>query len=284
MEEKELLAKVNCINRQLGRELAESADTSLYGPMVGTHGPAEAMAYEYDHTDRAEVPEWYAMVATQSEKVRSFSKVAEDTGFPLVTTDRLPHLKRRVPEKVIEWGKAYSGLRTPWLWITGGTGSGKTCAAAVAVGLAGQRVDRGEVRGGKFVFVTARDMTEIVDASGNYSGRDSKETKHERRDRWIGADLLVIDDLGLERHWMTSWETLSRILDARQAAKRPTVITCPYSGHEWFEMYGKVDSHERRRLKGRIGDALSGWTGDPSEALRHVADLTGGDMRLQLAG
>lgn len=287
--EKTLLDKVNQVRRHIGAEPVKTADPAMYKPIVGTSAVPEQWAYTYDHPkdygELAEAPGWYRKLfdAEARPAVRDAAQVVADAGFPRIVTDEIGSLSRPVPEKVTAWGEEYGGVGTPWLWLTGGTGAGKTCTAAVAVAIAGRRVDEGEATGGRFEFVSARDMTELVDGSGFYRGRDGKATKHEMRQKWLTCDLLVLDDLGLERHTATSWDTLSRVIDGRQAEKLPTIITCPYSGSVWFDFYKKVDAHERGRLAGRMGDAMSGWTHKRAELKRHTVDLTDSDGRIELA-
>lgn len=245
----------------------------------------ENLAYMYDHEPQY-APKKYCelFLDNQTATIREPSEILVSARFPRVVVDIIPKLTNPVSEKVTSWGIEFNGIGTPWLWITGGTGAGKTCNAAIATILAAQKVDEAKGKAINFVFVTARDMTEIVDGSGNYSGRDSKLTKHEVRRQWLNADLLIVDDLGLERHTSTSWDTISRVLDGRQSEKLPTVITCPYSGASWVKKYNREDPHETYRLASRIADALSGWTHSKSNVKAHVIDLEASNQRLTFDG
>lgn len=135
------------------------------------------------------------------------------------------------------------------------------------------------LRPGDTVFVSARELTEIVDGCGNYSDQTGRPTKYEARQKWERARLAIFDDLGLERHAATSWDTLSQVYRARAENMLPTITTCPYSGSVWFAMYrGIADAHEANSLAGRIAYALRGWD-EGADITRNVIDLTGENMR-----
>lgn len=265
-----------------GRAEPYRADPDRYHAVEGfrSHWSPEELAWDYDHIE-GDAPSEYVKAFGEAEEAFTVSagEAARAIGFPLIVCDALEGLAHPIPEAVRKWAGSYRGVRTPWLWITGGTGAGKTCTAAVAA----VEARRHASRSGAFTFETARHITEIVDGSGNYRDRTGHETKHEAMAKWIEAELLIVDDLGLERKTATSWATLSRLFDERQAEKRPTIITCPYSGSQWLHSYeGSTDRHEIMRLAGRIGDALCGWTGDTAAMKAHRIDLTGDDMRLRL--
>ena len=118
-----------------------------------------------------------------------------------------------------------------------------------------------------------------MDCCGKYRDQTGRPTKYEARQKWERAGLLVLDDLGLERHAATSWDTLSQVYRARAEAMLPTITTCPYSGGRWFAMYrGIADAHEAKSLAGRIAYALRGWDAS-ADITRNVIDLTGENMR-----
>lgn len=247
--------------------------------LMGAAKPEET-AFMFDHDPEGAPPEYRRRFIDPAPAPMGIAEFAREAGFPAEVANALPNLSRPIPEGALEWGRGFHGEGTPWLWLTGGTGAGKTCAAAVAAHEAARHTATGEALGqGGVAFVSARELTEIVDGCGNYSDRTGRPTKREARQRWVAAGLLVLDDLGLERHTATSWDTLSRVLRERAEAMRPTVVTCPYSGKAWFAGYrGAADPHEAESLAGRIAYALRGWDAS-ADIARNVIDLTGENMR-----
>ena len=247
--------------------------------LMGAAKPEET-AFMFDHDPEGAPPEYRRRFLDPAPAPRGIVAVASEAGFPAEVLNVLPNLSRPVPERILEWGRGFHGEGTPWLWLTGGTGAGKTCAAAVAAYEAARHAGEGEaLKPGDIVFVSARELTEIVDCCGKYRDQTGRPTKYEARQKWERAGLLVLDDLGLERHAATSWDTLSQVYRARAEAMLPTITTCPYSGGRWFAMYrGIADAHEAKSLAGRIAYALRGWDAS-ADITRNVIDLTGENMR-----
>ncbi len=293
-EDSLLLEKVNFICKRLGKEPASKADMSLYRPYVPKLGTSliepEELACEYDHAEEPEtVPEDYRsrfLHAAQRHTFRTPQEIAEAAGVPMIYAQTLGCLSKPLPERAKDWGNEYRGAGSPSLWLTGGAGSGKTTTAVAAIAMAGHRVDEGEAQGGSFIFRSARDITESVDSSSNYYDRHGGKSKYELRGQLINADVLIVDDAGLERATRSGWDTLSYIIDKRYQSMKPTIFTCPYSGSVWFGHYEAIgiDPHEIARLKGRIGDSLAGWTSSRETMLKHVIDLECEDMRMKLVG
>lgn len=123
-------------------------------------------------------------------------------------------------------------------YLHGLPGRGKTYAAAACARLA-------VLHAYKTRLVTAKALLDQVKAE--YDGRERDALKRAER-----YDLLVLDDLGMERPTEWAMETISGLIDARVADGRPTVITSNYSLGELRERWGGM---EGARLVSRIAGA-----------------------------
>ena len=129
------------------------------------------------------------------------------SGAPSSDAGQLRNLRKGF-ETVRRWSAAPAG----WLVITGGTGSGKThlsVAAAVALQAAGRRV----------AFATVADLADSL-RRGSFAGWED-DLIRELRD----VDLLVLDDLGVERSTQFVDERLYMIFNHRYERGKATVIT-----------------------------------------------------------
>ena len=126
-------------------------------------------------------------------------------------------------------------------------------AGDVPVGASGQGQD---LRGGglprlavlheyKTRLVTAKALLDQVRAE--YDGRERDALKRAER-----YDLLVLDDLGMERPTEWAMETISGLIDARVAEGKPIVLTSNYALGELRERWGDM---EGARLVSRIAGA-----------------------------
>jgi len=102
-----------------------------------------------------------------------------------------------------------------WILLEGTYGTGKTHLAAA---IANERLKHGD----KVLFVTAPDLLDYLRASYN---PDSESTYDETFERVRNADLLVLDDLGVENPSAWAQEKLFQVLNHRYARRMPTVIT-----------------------------------------------------------
>lgn len=115
------------------------------------------------------------------------------------------------------FSRARSFAQSPWGWIVfeGTYGTGKTHLAAA---IANERVKHGD----KVLFITAPDLLDYLRSAYN---PESETTYDETFERVRGADLLILDDLGVENPSAWAQEKLFQILNHRYARRLPTVIT-----------------------------------------------------------
>ncbi len=111
--------------------------------------------------------------------------------------------------------RAFAADLQGWVLLEGSYGTGKTHLAAA---IANERLKHGD----KVLFVTAPDLLDYLRASYN---PDSEWTYDETFERVRNADLLVLDDLGVENPSAWAQEKLFQILNHRYVRRMPTVIT-----------------------------------------------------------
>lgn len=149
---------------------------------------------------------------------------------------------------VIHYAKEPEG----WLIIRGGYGCGKTHLAAA---IANTRIDLGD----KVIFVTVPDLLDYLRSSYSPASEDLQETSYTSRfDEIRTAQLLVLDDLGIESPTPWAVEKLYQILNYRYNSKLPTVIT---TNHDLEEL--------ELRLRSRLQD----------QDLSQVVPITAPDYR-----
>lgn len=139
--------------------------------------------------------------------------------------------------------------RGTYFW--GLPGRGKTHAAACCVRLA---VEQGR----KAKLTTAKALLDAIKAE--WDGGEKGVLK-----RAEGYELLVLDDLGVERPTEWAMETLTGLVDARVAEGLPTVFTSNYGLGELRDRWGGMQG---ARIASRIGGACE------------VIELGGEDRRL----
>jgi chromosomal replication initiation ATPase DnaA len=129
--------------------------------------------------------------------------------------------------------------RHPSLLLVGVTGTGKTWNAVAALRAIGDHhADHG--RGLNWAAVTHPDLADQM--------RPKTDGSHEHAlDRYLDADLLILDDLGagMAREWTTDW--LQRLVDHRWVRRAPTIYTTNL-GDQLRQAVGD-------RVHSRIGDA-----------------------------
>lgn len=119
---------------------------------------------------------------------------------------------RRAYSEAIRYAEATDGN---WMVIEGAYGSGKTHLAA-AIG--NRRLERGEL----VLFVTAPDLLDHL--RGGYAP-NAEESYDQMFDRVRRADLLILDDLGVENPSEWSREKLFQLLNHRYTQQLATVVT-----------------------------------------------------------
>lgn len=109
----------------------------------------------------------------------------------------------------------YAQTLEGWLLLQGNYGSGKTHLAA-AVG--NERLNRGE----NVLFITSPDLLDHLRSTYSPSAEHAYD---ETFDRVRNADLLILDDLGVENPSGWAQEKLFQLLNHRYSRRLPTVIT-----------------------------------------------------------
>lgn len=128
-------------------------------------------------------------------------------------------------EKFKDWGKGlYLFSRTK--------GSGKT---RLAVSILNSLIKKYDVRG----FYTPDLLNEIKNRFN-----DSNHSAYEIIQQFTEAQLLVIDDFGVEKTTDWSEEILTKIVNDRMNYKRPTIITSNIEVNQLSEKYraGRIES------------------------------------------
>ena len=175
-------------------------------------------------------------------------KAAGDAGEPRRTAEKAYKAAR-------EFAAGNGGDNKTRMFITGKVGVGKTYLAC-AVGL--EAAARGQ-----FVFYGG--ISDILDALQFrvFNSDEEREAYDARREYINGADLLIIDDLGVENITDKRFENLITLLDRRTGDGLRTVITSNLGLNEIARVYGE-------RLASRFADRNNTLN------LR----LTGDDLRL----
>ncbi len=162
-------------------------------------------------------------------------------------------------KKAYELAKRFSGDFGPGskklLFITGAVGVGKTYLACCA----------GQFAADKCMYVVYSGISPVLDSIQNrfFNSDEEREAYEERRDFVETADMLIIDDLGVESVTDKRYERLISLIDKRTGEGRKTVITSNYGLTEIRDVYGE-------RLASRFADRKN------SMSLRLVGD----DIRL----
>ena len=134
-------------------------------------------------------------------------------------------------------------------WFVGAVGTGKTWLAVATL-------KKYILKGGKGLFITVPDLLEEI--RRGYNDRYQGDYLH----KVCGVDLLVLDDLGVEKQ--TEWviEKLYQIINHRYNEMKPTLVTSNLSVESVEDLLGQ-----------RLVSRLLG--------LCEVVLLKGGDRRLK---
>ena len=239
------------------------SNATTTGPRFNTHSVmTQDEVDKLLERERAASPHDTVQVATPAEYV-------EMAGFPAVTVDAMSYLERPVDERVMEWARAFHGVKSPWLWLMGPTGRGKTVSAACAVAEVARRMDAGEVPRCDVAFVRADHLTGEYSSVGFY-GADSK---YRFVQRVSSVGLLVLDDLGSEARGAVPFEAVGGVLGQRLDDMTPTIVTTQYGASEFMErMVGRgADRRDTESTLGRVCDALAGWPHGLTNEQRYAA-------------
>ncbi len=193
-----------------------------------------------------------------------------EAGVPPVVLDAVGEMARPVPEAVRLWLDELASSRPPWLWLSGGTGAGKSCDAAWALG---QAVSRGLVARGRWAKVEG--LAERWDGANLYGqGGKAAAVRDERE-----APLLVLDGLGEEPPCRGALDAAWAVLSWRHDRMLPTVLTSQLSGAAYRDRLSRYDRAKAAALFSRIMGGLSGYRGNRHRIAGHVVELADGDGR-----
>lgn len=152
-----------------------------------------------------------------------------------VPTEQQHDLRERL-SKVTDGNAA-----SPWLFVTGPVGTGKTLEACRAVT---RRLWREGRESARFVSATAF-VTGYTSAS--------LDSKTSFLNRYADVPFLVVDDLGSEKATQHSADTLFALIERRYTAMRPTVFTSNFTlGKIRTRLAGTDDGTQAGRIVDRI--------------------------------
>ena len=138
-------------------------------------------------------------------------------GAPSSSSDQQRSL-RKARETLEQWARDPVG----WVVITGNTGSGKT---HLSVAVARKFVDVGRV-------VVFANVADLMDRLRRQSFTDRDDTTMQELQ---AADLLILDDMGMERITPFADEKLYLIINYRYEWASPTVITTNLQPEQIFD-------------------------------------------------
>ena len=113
------------------------------------------------------------------------------------------------------------------LLLIGNTGTGKT---HISTAIAGELIRRGY----DVIYDSAQNIISDFEADRFRSGYGREESRSEK---YLSCTLLIIDDLGTEFSNAFTVSTLYNLLNARQNAELPTIISTNLSGEELQRKY-----------------------------------------------
>jgi len=186
----------------------------------------------------------------QKERAEAFSAVWSRSDVP----ERFLHVNA-------DFNKAKPLFDGKWLYIYGENGRGKTYAACqVAKAYLVHNTKRDVVptlKGNKkgpmkcrvsFHFTEAQSL--LSDITSSWSRWDMNES--EVMARWVGVDLLILDDLGkgVPSEWAA--EKLFEIVNKRWSNNKLTIITSQYGITELSERYRKAGGETLSAMISRL--------------------------------
>jgi hypothetical protein len=158
----------------------------------------------------------------------------------LEPTDIVRRLRQAMPDG---WAPQVTPT-SPWLVLAGGTGAGKTCAAAWAL-LRGT-LDRGQPGLGGREFVASR---HVAERNAGFSD-DRRELDALALARWLVLDDLGSMDGGRDGH---AAPAVQRVLTDRYEKRKPTLITTNLAGEAMARYIGERLTDRLREISVLIG-------------------------------
>ncbi|WP_018133301.1 ATP-binding protein [Effusibacillus pohliae] len=184
----------------------------------------------------------------QEQRLWAFSGLNE--GHRRMTFDNYPdeqkRLNRELCVKAFQFANEYvPGADMKGLYIYGGFGTAKThLACAILNRLIARKI--------RVLYVQAEKTFAALSDLYFREKRDGLPTRSEILDKYISADVLVIDELGHENVNESSIWALYTILNGREPERKPVIITSNFSPIELAERYLSRASEET----GRRAEAL----------------------------
>jgi DNA replication protein DnaC len=155
----------------------------------------------------------------RQEQLRKISNLDafQDKSFETFQTDisMFTYAEQQSLQNALRQATKFAVTTEGWLLLEGGYGCGKTHLAA-AIGNA--RLKKGET----VLFITSPDLLDHL--RGAYAP-EAETSYDEMFDRVRNADLLILDDLGVEKPSPWAHEKLFQLLNHRYTHNLPTVIT-----------------------------------------------------------
>lgn len=141
------------------------------------------------------------------------------------------------------------------VYLTGKNGRGKThlaCQIAKSWLMSHTMTDRGVTACRRSLrFLTSQQMESILKSSW----RKWDVTEEDLFQRWIGVDLLILDDVGKGIADERLAENFFRLLDARWSNRKPMIITSQYKTPELARRLCAADNNTLDAMLSR----LRGW-------------------------
>lgn len=207
------------------------------------------------------------IAAQQEQRLRNFSGLND--GHRRMLFDNFPDEQKRANRDLCLSAYQFANEYVPrsdmkGLYIYGDTGTAKTHLACAIL-------NRLIERKMKVLYVQAEKTFAALSDLYFRENRDGLPTRSEILDKYISADVLVIDELGHENVNESSIWALYSILNGREPERKPVIITSNFSPIELTERYLSRASEDTSRRAGALVSRLS-WLTTPYE-------MTGNDFR-----
>ena len=197
----------------------------------------------------------------RSERLRAFSEVWTRSG--------VPEMYRHVKSGKVDFERADRLIEGRSFYFVGKNGRGKThsaCQAAKAYLIRNTYRDKVVMRCWKSLrFITAQAMFSRLKTSWDRWDQNEDDVFQ----RLLGADLLILDDLGQGVPGEWSAANVLRLVDERGTAGKPIAITSQYSIEELSDRYANAGDGTMSAMMSR----LDGWC--------EVIVIDGPDRRLE---